>query len=113
MIAGSISDALGHRRPLLIGIAVFALASLLCGNVHSIAALIILRLVQGVAGAAGIAIALAIASDLYTEIAWARFFSLLRMINSLSPMVAPIIGGQLLRFTSWSGIFNEEKLKNA
>jgi DHA1 family bicyclomycin/chloramphenicol resistance-like MFS transporter len=105
VIAGPISDALGRRRPLLIGVAVFALASLLCGVAHSIAALIVLRFVQGVAGAAGIAIALAIASDLYAGIARARFFSLLMLINGLAPMVAPIIGSQLLTFTSWRGIF--------
>lgn len=105
VIAGPISDALGRRRPLLTGVAVFALASLLCGVAHSIAALIVLRFVQGVAGAAGITIALAIASDLYAGIARARFFSLLMLINGLAPMVAPIIGSQLLTFTSWRGIF--------
>lgn len=105
VIAGPISDALGRRRPLLIGVAVFALASLLCGVTHSIAALIVLRFVQGIAGAAGIAVALAIASDLYAGIARARLFSLLMLINGLAPMVAPIIGSQLLAFTSWRGIF--------
>ncbi len=105
VIAGPISDALGRRRPLLTGIVVFALASLLCGVTHSIAALIVLRFVQGVAGAAGIAITLAIASDLYIGIVRARFFSLLMLINGLAPMVAPILGSQLLTFTSWRGIF--------
>lgn len=105
VIAGPISDALGRRRPLLIGVASFALASLLCGFAPSVAALIVLRFVQGVAGAAAIAIALAIASDLYAGIARARFFSLLVLVNSLAPIVAPVIGSLLLTFTSWRGIF--------
>ena len=105
MIAGPISDALGRRRPLLIGVAAFTLASLLCGITHSITELIVLRFVQGIAGAAGIAIALAIASDLYAGITRARFFSLLMLISGLAPMIAPILGSQLLTFTSWRGIF--------
>src|SRR5579884_527953 len=65
VIAGSISDARGRRWPLLIGVAAYALVSLFCIVTPSIIALILLRFVQGVAGAAGVAIALAIVSDLY------------------------------------------------
>lgn len=51
------------------------------------------------------ALALAIVSDLYAGLTQARFFSLLMQINGLAPMVAPILGSQLLRFTSWRGVF--------
>lgn len=105
VIAGPISDAFGRRKPLLIGVAVYTLASLLCIVAPSISVLIALRFIQGIAGAAGIALALAIVSDLYAGIARARFFSLLMQINGLAPMIAPIIGGQLLVFTSWHGVF--------
>ncbi len=105
VVAGPISDARGRRWPLLIGVVIYALASLLCMVVPSISILVLLRFVQGVAGAAGIALALAIVSDLYTGLTQARFFSLLMQINGLAPMVAPILGSQLLRFTSWQGIF--------
>ena len=105
VIAGPISDARGRRWPLLIGIAVYVLASLLCAIAPSMAILIPLRFIQGIAGAAGVALALAIVSDLYSGIAQARFFSLLMQINGLAPMLAPLLGGQLLRFTSWHGIF--------
>src|SRR3954462_7553561 len=64
VLAGPSSDALGRRRPLLVGMLAFALASLLCISASSVAVLTILRFVQGVAGAAGIAIALATVSDL-------------------------------------------------
>jgi MFS transporter, DHA1 family, multidrug resistance protein len=105
VIAGPLSDALGRRRPLLIGLAAFALASLLCIVAPSIAALTLLRFVQGVAGAAGIVIALAVARDLYAGIALARCISLLMGVTFLAPMVAPVIGSQLLTFTSWHGVF--------
>ncbi len=105
VIAGPSSDALGRRRPLLIGLAAYALASLLCVVAPSVAVLTVLRFVQGVAGAAGIAIALAIVSDLYAGVAQARFFAVLMQVSGLAPIIAPIIGSQLLTFTSWRGIF--------
>lgn len=104
-IAGPISDALGRRRPLLIGLVAYALASLLCSIAPSIFMLAALRFVQGLAGAAGIVIARAIVRDHYSGIAIARFFSLLMLVNGLAPILAPIFGGLLIRFTTWRGVF--------
>ena len=105
VIAGPISDALGRRRPLLVGLAAYALASLLCVVAPSVYALVALRFIQGFAGAAGIVIARAIVRDLHSGVAAARFFSLLMLVNGLAPILAPIFGGLLLRFTSWRGVF--------
>jgi DHA1 family bicyclomycin/chloramphenicol resistance-like MFS transporter len=105
VIVGPISDALGRRRPLLISIAAYVLASLLCIAAPSITVLTVLRFVQGGAGAAGIVIASAIARDLYDGIALARCISLLMTVNFLAPIIAPVLGGQLLAFTSWRGVF--------
>jgi DHA1 family bicyclomycin/chloramphenicol resistance-like MFS transporter len=105
VLAGPSSDALGRRRPLLAGLAVFALASLLCILAPSIAILTILRFTQGIAGAAGIAIGLAIVSDMYAGSVQARVFSLLILVSGLAPIIAPVIGSQLLAFASWRGIF--------
>ncbi|GHO95501.1 Bcr/CflA family drug resistance efflux transporter [Reticulibacter mediterranei] len=105
VIAGPISDAIGRRRPLLIGIAAYVLASLLCVFAPSVATLTILRFVQGFAGAAGLAIALATASDLYSGVALARCFALLMLVQGISPIVAPVVGSQLLVITSWHGVF--------
>ncbi|MFL5628243.1 MAG: Bcr/CflA family multidrug efflux MFS transporter [Ktedonobacteraceae bacterium] len=104
-IAGPISDELGRRRPLLVGLASYAFASLLCVVAPSVYALVLLRLVQGFAGSAGIVIARAIVRDLHSGIAAARFFSLLMLVNGLAPILAPLCGGLLLRFTSWRGVF--------
>src|SRR6266568_4222203 len=104
-IAGPISDALGRRRPLLVGLTAYALASLLCVVAPSVLALVVLRFVQGCAGAAGIVIARAVVRDLHSGEALARFFSLLMLVNGLAPILAPLFGGLLLRFTSWRGVF--------
>ena len=104
-IAGPISDALGRRRPLLIGLVAYALASLLCVVAPSVFVLVVLRFVQGCAGAAGIVIARAVVRDLHSGEALAKFFSLLLLVNGLAPILAPILGGLLLRFTSWRGVF--------
>jgi MFS transporter, DHA1 family, multidrug resistance protein len=105
VIAGPLSDTLGRRRPLLVGLVAYILASLLCVVAPSISILIGLRLVQGTAGAAGIVIARAIVRDRYSGIAAARFFSILMLVSGIAPIAAPVIGGLLLRFTSWRGVF--------
>ena len=105
IIMGPISDALGRRRPLFVGITAYVLASVLCIVAPSVAVLTLLRFVQGVAGATGIVIASAIARDLYEGVALARCISLLMTVTFLAPIIAPVLGGQLLTFTSWRGVF--------
>ncbi|MGD0376032.1 MAG: multidrug effflux MFS transporter [Streptosporangiaceae bacterium] len=105
LLAGPLSDALGRRRPLLAGVATYAVASALCVAAPDIWALLAMRLLQGLAGAAGIVIARAMVRDLYEGNELARFFALLLMVNGTAPIAAPIIGAQLLRFTSWRGVF--------
>lgn len=105
LAAGPLSDARGRRRPLLFGLGLFVLASLLCGLAPSVASLIGVRFVQGLAGAAGVVIALAVARDLYAGLALARCVALLMSVSFLAPILAPVLGGQLLRFTTWRGVF--------
>lgn len=105
LVAGPISDAVGRRRPLLVGVAAYAVASLLCAAAPTISALVALRFVQGLAGGAGVVIARAIVRDLYSGNAAARFFSTLMLVTGLAPILAPVVGAQLLRVTDWRGIF--------
>jgi DHA1 family bicyclomycin/chloramphenicol resistance-like MFS transporter len=105
VVAGPVSDALGRRRPLLIGVAAYVLTSLLCAVAPTAPILVALRLLQGLAGAAGIVIARAIVRDLYSGVAAARYFSRLILIFGIAPILAPVLGAQILRFTSWHGIF--------
>jgi DHA1 family bicyclomycin/chloramphenicol resistance-like MFS transporter len=105
LVAGPISDALGRRRPLLAGLAAYMLTSLLCAMAPNIWALLAFRLIQGTAGAAGIVIGRAVVRDLHTGVAAARFFALLMLVTGLAPILAPLVGGQLLHITDWRGIF--------
>jgi DHA1 family bicyclomycin/chloramphenicol resistance-like MFS transporter len=105
LVAGPLSDRLGRRRPVLVGIAVYTVASLLCAVAPSIAVLVLLRFVQGAAGAAGIVIGRAVVRDLYEGDAAARLFSSLTLVNGVAPILAPVLGAQLLAITDWRGIF--------
>ncbi len=105
VVAGPLSDAFGRRRPLLFGLAAFAAASVLCALAPNAWALVALRLVQGAAGAVGIVIARAVARDLYGGHELAKLLALLMLFAGLAPILAPIAGGLLMRFTSWRGVF--------
>jgi DHA1 family bicyclomycin/chloramphenicol resistance-like MFS transporter len=105
LFAGPLSDTLGRRRPLLVGLALFTLLSFACAFAGSVQLLIWLRLAQALAASAGLVIARAMVRDLFSGHAMARFFSVLMLVNGLAPILAPVFGGQLLRFTSWRGVF--------
>lgn len=103
--AGPLSDTLGRRRPLLISLFLYAAASVLCAFAPSVSVLIVLRILQGLAGAVGIVLARAIIRDLRTGRAMARLFAVVLTVNGLAPILAPVIGAQLLRVTSWRVLF--------
>ncbi|MGW3207916.1 multidrug effflux MFS transporter [Streptomyces sp. NPDC001135] len=105
LVVGPMSDRWGRRRPLLTGLAVYLLATALCAVAPDVETLVAFRLAQGLAGAAGIVIARAVVRDLYDGVAMARFFSTLMLISGAAPIVAPLIGGQILRVTDWRGVF--------
>ncbi|MFJ6066364.1 multidrug effflux MFS transporter [Streptomyces tendae] len=105
IVVGPMSDKWGRRRPLLAGLAVYVVATALCAVAPNVETLVAFRLVQGLAGAAGIVIARAVVRDLYDGVAMARFFSTLMLISGVAPVVAPLIGGQILRVTDWRGVF--------
>ncbi|WP_405797530.1 multidrug effflux MFS transporter [Streptomyces longwoodensis] len=105
LVVGPMSDRWGRRRPLLAGLAVYVVATALCAAAPDVELLVALRLAQGLAGSAGIVIARAMARDVYDGVAMARFFSTLMLIAGVAPVVAPLIGGQVLRVTDWRGVF--------
>jgi MFS transporter, DHA1 family, multidrug resistance protein len=105
LVAGPVSDMWGRRRPMFAGIAVYTIASLACVVAPNVQLLIALRFVQGMAGAACIVISRAVVRDMHRGPAAARFFALLMLVNGVAPVAAPVIGAQVLRFTSWRGVF--------
>jgi DHA1 family bicyclomycin/chloramphenicol resistance-like MFS transporter len=105
LIVGPLSDRRGRRLPLLVGMAAYAGLSMLCAVAPSISALIVLRTAQGFAGAVGIVLARAIVRDLFDGPEVARTLSLLMLVSGTAPLVAPILGGQLLKIFDWRGLF--------
>jgi MFS transporter, DHA1 family, multidrug resistance protein len=105
LVFGQWSDVAGRRRPLLIGLGMFVVASAVCGTCSSLPALCGGRFLQGASGAAGMVIGRAVVRDLFGLTASARYYSRLTIIYGTAPLVAPLIGAQILRFTSWHGIF--------
>ncbi len=105
LLAGPISDAIGRRRPLLIGLIAYVISSIGCAASPSIGPLLTMRLVQGLAGACGIVIARAVVRDRAQGVAAARAYATLMLVGGLGPIVAPIAGGLLLHVTDWRGIF--------
>lgn len=105
LIFGPYSDKLGRMRPLLVSLTLLLFASLWCALAPNIDQLLIARLLQGLAGAGGAVISRAIARDLYSGHELTRFFALLMLVNGLAPIVAPVLGGAMLQFMDWRGIF--------
>lgn len=105
LFVGPLSDIYGRRKPLLIGLITYAVSSIFCIVSNSIWVFIIFRFLQGASGAAGIVIARAIVRDLYSGSQLTKFFALLMLVSGVAPIFAPIFGGQLLKFTTWNGVF--------
>ncbi|SIO91422.1 multidrug effflux MFS transporter [Nocardiopsis sp. JB363] len=101
LVIGPMSDAWGRRRPLLVGVAMFTVTSVLCVFVPNVTAFVVLRFVQGVAGAAGAVIARAVVRDMFQGDDAVRFFSRLALVMMLAPLLAPLVGAQLLLVGPW------------
>lgn len=105
LFAGALSDFHGRRVPLLIGLLIYAITSLLCAFSPSIGVLVVLRFIQGLAGSAGIVISRAIVRDMYSGPELTKFYAMLMLVNGAAPILSPVIGGQLLKVTPWEGLF--------
>jgi DHA1 family bicyclomycin/chloramphenicol resistance-like MFS transporter len=105
LLFGPVSDRLGRRPPLLVGLVAFIASSVACAFAPNIYALAGCRLIQGMGGAAGIVISRSIVRDLHSGVALVRFFSTLMLATGLGPVLAPQIGSWILSFTTWRGVF--------
>jgi DHA1 family bicyclomycin/chloramphenicol resistance-like MFS transporter len=105
ILYGPLSDAIGRRRPVFAGLGVFIAASAVAAFSPTIGALIAARFFQGIGAAATAVVPLAVIRDEYTGPDAARLLSLAMLALSVSPILAPALGGLLVQFGSWRLIF--------
>jgi len=105
LVVGPWSDRAGRRLPLIAATAVHVAASLGVVLAPSIEWLFLFRVFQGVGAAAGGVVAVAIVRDLFGGLPLVRMLSRLALVNGLAPILAPVIGSQLLLLLPWRGIF--------
>ena len=105
LFVGPISDSIVRKKPLVISMIIFALASLGIVFVENIWIMVFLRFVQGFTGGAGAVISRAIASDMYRGNELTKFLALLMLVNGVAPVIAPALGGLILSFAVWRMVF--------
>lgn len=105
LVWGPVSDRIGRRQPLLIGITLFVIGSIGCALSQSITQIVFWRVFQAFGACTGPMVARAMVRDLYERSRAAETLSTLTLIMALAPIAGPLLGGQILHLGSWHGIF--------
>jgi len=105
LVIGSVSDAVGRRRPLLVALAVYVVASAGIVVAGSVELLTALRFVQGLSAAAGMVLSMAIVRDLFDGYRVGKVIARLMLVVGVAPILAPTLGAQFLRLGSWRLMF--------
>jgi len=105
LVYGPLADRYGRKPPLIAGLLLYIVASMGCAFANSIHALVLWRVVQAMGGACCIVIPRAVVRDYYDTREAARALSMLILVMGLAPILGPLIGGQMLPYTGWRGLF--------
>lgn len=105
LLLGPWSDVVGRRLPLLLATTVHIAASVGVALAPDILTVTVLRVVEGVGAAGGSVVAMAMVRDLFGGSSLVRMLSRLALVSGLAPIVAPVVGSQLLRVLDWRGLF--------
>ncbi|HNC31259.1 MAG TPA: multidrug effflux MFS transporter, partial [Cyclobacteriaceae bacterium] len=105
LLYGPLLDRFGRKRPLYVGLTVYILASIGCAFTESIHALIFMRFLQALGGCAGIVSAQALVRDIFPVNKTAQAFALITLVISVSPMIAPTVGGYVTAHVGWQYVF--------
>lgn len=105
LIVGPLSDSLGRKRPLMVGIVLHVLASVLCMVAPDVATLGVARGLQGMGAAAATVVAIAVVGDLFDESVAATVMSRLMLVLGVAPVLAPSLGAAVLLRASWHWVF--------
>ncbi|WP_252902773.1 MFS transporter [Paucilactobacillus hokkaidonensis] len=105
LFIGPLSDRIGRKPPLLAGLILFTLTSLMLTQISNIWWFLLIRFIQGLAGSAGQVLSRAIAKDMFSGKRLTQFYATLMAINGIFPVIAPIVGAAVLSFFPWQTIF--------
>ncbi|WP_157697013.1 multidrug effflux MFS transporter [Brachybacterium avium] len=105
VVAGPLSDRMGRRAPLLIGIVLCLLASIGCAFAPSVEILLVLRVLQGIGGGFGMVLGRAVLIDMTDGPELFRSMNIMQGVGGVAPIVAPLLGGIILVFGQWREIF--------
>ena len=105
LLYGPVSDMVGRKPPLYFGLTVFALASVGCAMATSIETLVVLRFIQGLGAAAGMAVPRAVVRDLFPPAQAQRVMAQITIFFGIAPALAPVLGGWLFVHLGWAAVF--------
>ncbi len=105
LVYGPLSDQIGRKKTLLVGMSIFCVGAVICACASSIEMLVLGRMVQGIGGATVMVIPRAIVRDMYTGAQATRLMSAIMLVISISPMLAPMAGSLVVTFGSWREVF--------
>lgn len=105
LVYGPVSDMVGRKLPIYFGLVVFGLGSIGCAMANDVHTLILFRAVQGLGACAGMVVPRAVVRDMHTGHDAARLMSLLMLVFSVSPILAPLTGSLVIKLAGWRGIF--------
>jgi DHA1 family bicyclomycin/chloramphenicol resistance-like MFS transporter len=105
LIYGPISDRYGRKKPLLVGMSIYIVSSFACAYSNNIHMLIVFRVVQALGGCSGMVVCRSIVRDVFEKQRAAQIFSTLMLVTGVAPVLAPLVGGYILKFLGWRAIF--------
>lgn len=105
LLWGPLSDKYGRKRILLVGLVMYTIASTLCALSANVYQLIIFRILQAIASGAVTSVGSAVVKDVYTGRKRESVLALVSSMVMISPIVAPVVGALILKFTTWRGVF--------
>ena len=105
VFVGPLSDTFGRKIPLLVSLVVFTVTSMFCVMAQDVSTMILLRFFQGFAGAGGVVLSRSMACDLFSGAELTKFMAMIMTVNSLAPILGPILGSFVITWFSWRAIF--------